>query len=67
MDKVQVTVYFIHERTGHTDKVATFSSEELYMDCLPALEATAKIANMIVGESIEYDDDHLNATEGEGK
>jgi len=44
-----ITVYF--ESKSHSEKVATFVSEELYMLCLPALEKKAKEARMIVTES----------------
>ena len=46
-----VKVYF--ESGRHAELVATFDSEELYMACLPTLEAEAKKSNMFVTESIE--------------
>ena len=46
-----IKVYF--ESGSHAELVATFNSEELYMACLPILEAEAKKSNMFVTESIE--------------
>ena len=46
-----VKVFF--ESGSHADLVATFDSEELYIACLPTLEAEAKKSNMFVTESIE--------------
>lgn len=46
-----VKVFF--ESGSHAELVATFNSEELYMACLPTLEAEAKKSNMFVTESIE--------------
>jgi hypothetical protein len=49
-----ITVYF--EKVGSfAEAVATFSSEELYMACLPALEAKAvEMGYVDVTESIDY-------------
>jgi hypothetical protein len=43
-----VVVYF--ESDVHAEEVATFVSEELYVLCLPILEAKAKDMGMIVTE-----------------
>jgi hypothetical protein len=50
------TVFFENESPAHADIVAKFSSDELYMACLPALEKMAKDMNMIVTESVNEDD-----------
>ncbi len=47
---VMIRVYF--ESKNHSELVATFESEELYMVCLPSLEEEAKKHRMIVTESI---------------
>ena len=49
-----VKVYF--EWDGSTQFVALFYTEELFMQCLPALEAEAKEQGAIVTESIIEDD-----------
>jgi hypothetical protein len=49
--KVKVRVYF--ETSSSSDLVATFTDENLYMACLPALEAQAKKDRMFVTESID--------------
>lgn len=46
-----VRVYF--ESGGHAELVATFMTEELYMECLPVLQAEAEKQNCIVTESVE--------------
>lgn len=46
-----IKVYF--ESSSHAELVATFTSQEDYMACLPALENQAKKANMKVTESID--------------
>ena len=46
-----IKVYF--ESNNHAELVATFETEELYIKCLPSLEAAAQATNMIVTESIE--------------
>ena len=46
-----IKVYF--ESGIHAELVAEIASEEVYMACLPALEALAKQGRMIVTESIE--------------
>ena len=48
-----VRVYFETPNNGYADKVAIFDNEELYMACLPQLEASAKELRMIVTESID--------------
>ena len=45
-----VTVYF--EKNNNAEVVANFDSEQLYLVCLPALEAEAKKQNKILTESI---------------
>lgn len=45
---VMVVVYF--ESSVHAEEVATFVSEELYVLCLPILEAKAESMGMIVTE-----------------
>ena len=54
---MKVTVYFVHEPTGFTLDVAKFLSEELYMKCLPQLEALAKEGGMVVSESVNYEEE----------
>lgn len=51
-----IKVYF--ESSSHAELIATFETEELYMTCLPALEAKAKEARMKVTEAIEDDIEH---------
>lgn len=46
-----VKVYF--ESSSHTELVAEFESEELYIKCFPILEKEAEKQNMVVTESIE--------------
>lgn len=53
--KMQVMVYFVHEPTGDMTPVASFSNEELYMNCLNALEEAAKTAGMTVAETVNYE------------
>jgi hypothetical protein len=50
-----ITVFFENESPSHSDIVAQFDSEELYMACLPALEKMATNMNMIVSESVNED------------
>ena len=45
-----IKVYF--ESNSHSELVATFESEGLYMACLPSLEKAASEERMIVTESI---------------
>ena len=52
-----VQVYF--EWNGSTQFVALFHTEELYMQCLPTLEAEAKEQGAIVTESIIENDDPI--------
>ena len=61
--KTIVTAYFIHEKSGDMTPVAMFSSEELYMDCLPALTKSAEVAGMVVGETVHWDDEEGDADE----
>ena len=51
-----VKVYMEDGRGVCSEHVATFASEAMYMVCLPALEAYAVSANMIVTESIDDED-----------
>jgi len=51
LKREQIVVYF--ESKTHAEVVATFADEEIYMACLPALEALAAEARMTVTESIE--------------
>jgi hypothetical protein len=46
-----ITVYF--ETNGYSEVVATFTDEETYMACLPALEKLAKRARMTISESVQ--------------
>ena len=46
-----VKVYF--ESKTHAELAAIFDTEELYLACLPVLELSASLQNMIVTESIE--------------
>jgi hypothetical protein len=54
---MKVTIYFVHEPTGFTLKVANFLSEEIYMKCFPQLEAIAKEGDMVISESVNYDEE----------
>jgi len=45
-----INVYF--ESSTHAELVATFDSEELFIACLPTLEAEAKKQNMFVTEQV---------------
>jgi hypothetical protein len=53
-----IKVYF--ESNSHSQLVATFESEELYMVCLPALEKAASEERMIATESFEYPETKFN-------
>lgn len=44
-----IIVYF--ESSAHAEQIAIFANDELYMTCLPALEAKAKKWRMKVTES----------------
>lgn len=50
-----IKVYF--ESSSHADEVATFATEDLYMACLPTLEAKAAEARMVVTETMGEDCD----------
>jgi len=52
---MKITVYFEY-KSIYSEKVATFSSEELYHACLPALEKIAK-KNNFTYVSEEYDEE----------
>jgi hypothetical protein len=52
-----VSVFFENVSPAHADLVAQFDSEELYLACLPVLEAEAKKINMIVTESLNEEGD----------
>tara|TARA_R110000751_G_C13624563_1_gene465082 strand:+ start:608 stop:754 length:147 start_codon:yes stop_codon:yes gene_type:complete len=47
-----VKVYFETPNLTHSEKVATFENEELYMACRPQLVKVAKEHRLIVTESI---------------
>lgn len=49
-----IKVYF--ESSAHSELVAVFATDALYMACLPALEEKAKEGRMIVTESDEEAD-----------
>jgi hypothetical protein len=49
-----INVYF--ESSIHAELVATFISEELYIECLPILQTEAEKQNCIVTESIEINE-----------
>jgi hypothetical protein len=46
-----IIVYFETDN-WHTEEVARFADDETYMACLPALEALAEKARMVVTESV---------------
>jgi hypothetical protein len=46
-----VKVYF--ESTSHAELVAEFASEEVYAECIEALDRIAHANRMIVTESVE--------------
>lgn len=48
-----VTVYFESRVGGFADKVATFVDEDVYMECLPALEKLADRYRCEVTETID--------------
>jgi hypothetical protein len=52
---MKVVVYF--ENGKFSEVVAQFSSEELYMACLPTLEEEAGKVGMIVTESCREDEE----------
>lgn len=59
-----IKVYFESTKHWYSEHVATFKSEELYMACLPALEAEAKEIGMVVTESIiEEEYSYVHSTE----
>jgi|TARA_Y100000361_G_C11102096_1_gene312522 hypothetical protein len=47
-----VVVYFETPNLSHSEKVATFVDEELYLQCLEVLKEVAKEHSLIVTESI---------------
>jgi hypothetical protein len=47
-----VVVYFETPNLSHSEKVATFEDEELYLQCLDVLKEVAKEHRLIVTESI---------------
>lgn len=57
---MKVVVYFENESPAYGEVVAQFADEELYLACLPALEAKAKEARMIVTESLREDEELTN-------
>lgn len=52
---MKLVVYF--ERGSSCEVVAQFSSEELYMNCLPELEDYASRGGYIVTESVREDEE----------
>lgn len=57
---MKVVVYFENESPAYGEVVAQFADEELYLACLPALEAKAKEMRMIVTESLREDEELTN-------
>lgn len=53
---MKVVVYFETPKVLYAEVVAQFSSEELYMACLPILEQMAEQSGFIVSESVREDD-----------
>lgn len=53
---MKIIVYFENVSPAYAEVVATFTNEELYIACLPALEKAAKKVNMIVTESVRDDE-----------
>jgi len=51
-----IVVYF--ESSSHSEQVATFTDEDTYAACLPALEAMAAAERMTVTESVQEDTVH---------
>lgn len=51
-----VKVYFQPYVGSHSELVATFTSEEMYIECLPVLEAEAEKQLCYITESIEEND-----------
>lgn len=49
----KITVYLETPSGSYSEEIAVFTSEELYMLCLPALEKYAKKMRMIITESVE--------------
>ena len=47
---MKIVVYFETLNNSHAEVVAQFASEELYMACLPALEAMATADKYMVTE-----------------
>jgi hypothetical protein len=58
---MKVVVYF--ENGKFSEVVAQFSSEELYMACLPTLEEEAGKVGMIVTESCREDEEVIDKGE----
>lgn len=52
---MKAIVYF--ESSSHSEMVAQFSDESLYIACLPVLEAKAKELRMIVTETLKEQQD----------
>jgi hypothetical protein len=50
-DSIMVKVYF--ESTSHAELVAEFANEEIYAECIEALDRLAHANRMIVTESVE--------------
>jgi len=53
-----ITVYF--ESGRHAEQVATFENEDVYIACLPVLEAIAKENRMFVTETMNEDVHNTN-------
>jgi hypothetical protein len=51
-----VKVYFQSYVGSHSELVATFTSEKMYIQCLPILEAEAEKQSCYITESIEEND-----------
>ena len=51
-----IKVFFETEKGSFAEEVATFRDEELFMDCLPALEKQAKKERYVVTESCGLDE-----------
>jgi len=53
---MKVVVYFETPKVLYAEVVAQFSSDELYMACLPILEQIAERDGFIVSESVREND-----------
>ena len=71
---MEIIVYFETPNNSYAEIMAQFADEELYMACLPVLEAKAKELGMIITESLQekgweirYDDSGESERYGEGR